>query len=364
MKVVLFATRFAFEHSIELANALCKHKKVSKVYLFLPSNKLSIIQQNQISSRIVFLPYFLPAYKNIIYSSRIFYKVVTQIRKINPNIIHIQGSAHPYFWLFFPLIRNIPIVDTIHDPQPHPGFGNILQTFMRKKGAKLSKRWFIHGNILKDQFLKKYKVKSEYVKVIPKGHYEIFKKYNNKSFKEEETNILFFGNVTKYKGINILIESSKQVIKEFPNTKFVIAGKTRRKDNIDLSDLNNHKNYILKNYRISEEEVPKLFQKASIVVLPYIEASQSGVISIAFGFGKAIIVTNVGALPEIVKNGKTGIIIPPNNSDILAQEIIRLLKDDKLRKTLGNNAYLFAKNELSWEKIANITFNVYKELNI
>ena len=112
---------------------------------------------------------------------------------------------------------------------------------------------------------------------------------------------------------------------------------------------------------ISHEEVSELFQRASVVVLPYIDASQSGIVPIAYAFKKPVVVTNVGSIPEVVDDGKTGFIVPPRDSKALADAIIKLLKNDKLRKEMGEHAYKKMKEELSWDKIAKKTIEVYKE---
>lgn len=366
MKIVFFATRFAFEYSIELANNVLKHKIIDDVYLFLPEEFVSDIQIKQLSKNVEFISFSFPGNKKIYSSAISMLNVINKIKNISPDIVHVQGSAHPYFWLFQFKIKDIPIVDTIHDAVPHPGFGNLLQKFMLKKGVKKAKKWFIHGDSLKQIYVKIHKhIDPEDVIVIPKGHYKIFSNYSDQVLNEDDLNVLFFGNITKYKGIHILLNAANQVIKRFPTVKFVIAGKIRNKDDeiINLSHLKDNDNYVLKNYRISEKEVTQLYQQASLVVLPYIEASQSGVLSIAFGFGKAVIATKVGALPEIIMNEKTGLLIEPNNSIELAKAIIRLLDDKVKRKTLGKNAYEFAMNELSWEKVADETIKIYQELS-
>lgn len=364
MRIVFFATRFAFEYSIELANNVFKHDKVNEVFLFLPKNKVSDVQLRQLSNDIVFFPFSLPGNKRI-YASYVSMKsVVSKIRNINPDILHVQGSADPYFWLFHKRINNIPIIDTIHDAKPHPGFDSFLKKFMINKGVKNVKKWFIHGNTLKEEFVKIHDINPSEVQVIPKGHYGIFKNYTNDIFDEEEMNIMFFGNITKYKGINVLLDSVEYVVEKFPNVKFTIAGRTRKKDvdAIDLSYFNNNKNIVLKNYRLSDKEVADLYQKATIIVLPYVEASQSGVLSIAFGYGKAVIATKVGALPEIIKNNETGILIEPNSSEQLAQAIIKLLNNKSFRENLGANALEYANTKLSWGNIANMTVEVYKKV--
>jgi len=123
----------------------------------------------------------------------------------------------------------------------------------------------------------------------------------------------------------------------------------------------NRDNFIVHNYRIPYKEGAELFQRCSVVVLPYIDASQSGVIPTAYGFKKPIVVTDVGSIPEIVDDGVTGFIVPPRNTEALADAIVKLLEDEDLRKQMGESAYKKLKTDLSWDKIAEKTIEVYKK---
>ena len=123
----------------------------------------------------------------------------------------------------------------------------------------------------------------------------------------------------------------------------------------------NKERFIVYNEYIADESVAELFQRASVVVLPYIDGSQSGVIPQAYAFKKPVVITNVGSLPENVEDGITGFIVPPKNSKDLAARIIELLTNDEKRKQMGANAYCKTQNELAWESIAPQTVAVYEK---
>ena len=74
-----------------------------------------------------------------------------------------------------------------------------------------------------------------------------------------------------------------------------------------------------------------------------------------------MVVTDVGSLPEVVKDGRTGFIVPPRNSEKLAEMVIKLLQDEELRHTMGQNAFQFAEAELSWDSIAEKTVALYQK---
>src|SRR5512146_668340 len=90
--------------------------------------------------------------------------------------------------------------------------------------------------------------------------------------------------------------------------------------------------FLVLNDRICDEQRAELFRNASVVVLPYIEASQSGVVPLAYQYGKPVVATHVGGLPEAVENGRTGLVVPPRDERALASAILRLLGDAELRQ--------------------------------
>jgi glycosyltransferase involved in cell wall biosynthesis len=96
---------------------------------------------------------------------------------------------------------------------------------------------------------------------------------------------------------------------------------------------------------ISNEEVGWYFNQADVVVLPYLHATQSGVIPIAYHFRKPVIATNVGGLPDVIFDGETGFLVPPDNPTQLANKIgqFHSIQDkNKFRKGIENRLELFS----------------------
>ena len=171
---------------------------------------------------------------------------------------------------------------------------------------------------------------------------------------------MFFGNIVDYKGLEYLIKSELLITEKVSDAKIIIAGQGNFEKYRKL--IKHENSFELYNEFVPNEKVVELFQKSKVVVLPYISASQSGVIPIAYAFKKPVVTTNVGCLPEVVDDGKTGFIVPPKDPEALAEAIIKLLKDENLRKEMGENAYKKMKEELSWDKIAEKTLKIYEEL--
>ena len=156
-----------------------------------------------------------------------------------------------------------------------------------------------------------------------------------------------------------MIEAEPLISRENPSVKIVIAGSGENFDKYERMFVSRDR-FVVYNKFIPNEMVANLFQSASIVVLPYIEASQSGVIPLAYAFGKPVVATDVGSLSEIVDDGKTGYIVPPKDPNAIATAVNLLLKDKNILKTMGQNAYAKAKKDLSWETIAAKTMYVYE----
>ncbi len=103
-----------------------------------------------------------------------------------------------------------------------------------------------------------------------------------------------------------------------------------------------------------------MFRRASVVVLPYIEASQSFIISIAYRFGKPVVATTVGGLPEMVDDGKTGFLVPPRDVDALADAVVKLMQNEELRKKFGENGMRKVNVECAPEVVGRQTRVVYR----
>lgn len=288
-------------------------------------------------------------------------KFLRTIQKEKPDVIHIQ--SYPLWTailLPFLKIHNLKIVTTIHDVKPHMGEESFDNFISKKNHLLFSDSIIVHGQnskkiLLKNDFLKKSKIF-----VVPHGNYIFFTNFKRKEEKEELNQILFFGRIVEYKGLEYLIKAEALVSQKIPSLKIVIAGSGNFNKYTNL--IKDNSKYEIYNKFIPEIEVSKLFQRANVVVLPYIDATQSGVVQIAYAFKKPVIATAVGDLPEVVEHDKTGLLVPPRDEKALAEAIIKLLKDKKLRKEMGESGYKKMKEELSWDKIAEKTIEVYKEV--
>jgi glycosyltransferase involved in cell wall biosynthesis len=140
---------------------------------------------------------------------------------------------------------------------------------------------------------------------------------------------LFFARLEAYKGIDVLIDAMRMIEATSP-MRAIIAGKGDRFTPADLPA-----NVEVRNRLIDDREALELFSRSSVVVLPYTDATQSAVIAAAYAFGKPVIVTRTGALPEYVMDGRTGWIIEPRNARELADRLRAAANDDARLAQMG-----------------------------
>ncbi len=289
-------------------------------------------------------------------------KTYLRIKKENPDLVIFQW-VHPFFtFVFFTITtllkkfnNNIKISYICHNVLPHER--TILDRFLINMAFNNVDYFIVHSkedyNNLK-KIMPNAKVKQSVHPI-----YDIFKTKISKENARKSLNIfgdkkiiLFFGIVREYKGLIYLIKAMPKIIKEFDDIILLIVGefwddKNKYIEEIKKLGIENHVKIIDK--YIPDNEVGVYFSASDVVVLPYISATQSGIIQIAYTFEKPVITTNVGGLPDVVDNNKTGIIVKSKNSEELANAIINYFKNGKKREFTEN---IKIKNkEFSWEKL-------------
>jgi len=166
--------------------------------------------------------------------------------------------------------------------------------------------------------------------------------------------LIFFGFVREYKGLKYLLEAIPKVLLKMPITLLVVGEFWNdKKQYLEIVEkLRIGSNVIFVDKYIPNEEVGKYFNIADLVVQPYVSATGSGVVQIAFGFHKPVIATQVGCLPEVVVDGKTGYLVPPRSSSEIASAIIDFFHNKKAEEFSEN---IKAENyKFSWDRFIDV----------
>ena len=179
------------------------------------------------------------------------------------------------------------------------------------------------------------------------------------SIPEDNDLILFFGRIWEYKGLDYLIRAEPLITARVPKARILIAGHgesfVRYRRMMVHSD-----RFIVHNEFIPDDRTASYFQRASVVVLPYVEASQSGVISMAYSAAKPVVATAVGGLVEMVEHGRTGFLVAPRDVEQIADAVTCLLLDAPLRHQMGANGKRKVETECSPQVVAGKTLDVYR----
>ena len=270
-----------------------------------------------------------------------------------PDILHFNGASFWYALLLPVLARRYPIIVTIHDVNPHTGSRAWDQDLARRLFLRYADAVIVHGEWAKRQL-----GLTQPGYVIPHGDYSFYTGIGDDGVAEEDA-ILFFGRIEPYKGLQYLLEAMPLVWSGSPSTRLIVAGSGSLEPHGEL--LQDDRIEVANRF-IDDAEVPALFGRARVAVLPYTEGTQTGVIPIAYAFHTPVVVTDVGSIPEVVEEGRTGHIVPPRDPGALAGAILKILQNESLRTIMGTAAYEKMTRELSWGPISDRTIAAYREV--
>lgn len=280
------------------------------------------------------------------------------IEEINPDVIHCTGFPD-LSDLFLYRYRH-KIVQIVHDPFIHSGEGSFRTHFKRWISYKLTQCFVLLNEKQQASFITKNKLQKTKVYINKLGTYDYLNIYR-KTSKNQNPIILFWGRISPYKGVEYLLAAMEKIHVQFPEAVLILAGSGNLY--FDYTPYRN-KNYIkLINRYISMEELGEMLSSATVVVCPYTDATQSGVVMSAYTYQIPVVATNVGGLPEMVDNKKTGFLVPPKDSEALANAVISLLSSKELLNSFKENIYqLYHKGIFSWKNIAIQYLNIYNSL--
>ncbi len=279
------------------------------------------------------------------------------------DVIHIQDTVDWRVILLAVLNRHRQVVVTIHDIEAHPGDDDYRRPYalLFRLLLRSAKKIIVHGEGLRDQLMRRFPTLAGHADVaaLPNGAFSLYRAWDDPSVPEEPFTVLFFGRIVLYKGLEDLIAAQPLVTAAVPQARFVIAGGGPFEKY--QSQIRDPAAFEIHNRFIPNSEIPRLIRRAAVVVLPYREASQSGVIPLAYEFGKPVVATRVGSLPEVVDDGGSGLLVDPGSPAQVAEAITRILKDPELRARLAAGAKRLGETRLSWKSIARETAKLYRQ---
>jgi glycosyltransferase involved in cell wall biosynthesis len=335
-------------YSLQLSNALCKYCRVAYICDVKQYERF----QKSLNPKVNMIPFRKPRLREIWGILEII-RLALRINAFKPDVVNLHGNG---LWesLLISLLPHISVINTVHDPIKHFDNKNTLNIWTMKYAIYRASAWVVHSQKLKDLFIEQNRVDPTRVIVYPHGVYDFYNYFATNPIKRENF-ILFFGELRYNKGIDLLLRAFQPISNNFQHWHVVVAGRAI-KSSPDISPFVKSlgTQLILKDRFIEDIEVAEFFSKAGIVALPYREASQSGVLTIAAAFGCPVLATSVGSIPELVEHEKQAYLVEPENVSALKNGLESLMLNDNMRSRIGENLYIHAMANWSWEKAAKI----------
>lgn len=341
-------------YSLEMAKALSA-EGLDVVYY-----ASSYVENRSAVEKTKFVSKFYKTYKSkIAYLLTIIFKrtisqIIKDINQEKPDVVYCPMND---LWtpFIFKKISSFMRVKTIHDVGVHEGNSSLFNRMWNESQFENSEKFIILSKGFLPILIKKG-IERNRIQVIPHAGFDYYNEVGgteitDNSIKNVENTLLFFGRIDKYKGLGVLLKAMETVIEHNPKIVLLIAG------NGDMSEYREQinklgPNVIVINEWIKDNDVAGIVRRASAIVLPYIHATQSGVIPLAYAFSKPVIATNVGCLDEQVLDGETGFLVRGGDSEALSEAIIKLYDSPEQMKTMGKKARCYMKECLTWEASA------------
>ena len=280
------------------------------------------------------------------------YKIVRLARKIKaykPDFVY-STLIHTWDPFLFPLLKFTTRIKTIHDADRHLGADSSYIRFMHNSHFKAAEKFVILSKGFINRLTERG-IKEKDILVLPHAGYTYYNQFGKEKPLNNRPTMLFFGRIEKYKGIGLILEALPFIKKSIPNVLLRIAGSgdvTPYQKQLEV----NKENIELHNIWVKDEDVAGYIEDVDVVVLPYIHATQSGVIPLSYAFKKPVLITNVGCLAEQVADGKTGVVVNDLDAKLLAGKAVGMLKDREKTKEMGLAAYKYMEEHLTWDASA------------
>lgn len=295
------------------------------------------------------------------------WKVAVLARRLGPDVVHIH-CTNPVSLVYHVFLRclGLRLTATAHVVTPHERIG--LQSLVYRVVHRSCHLVIAHSEFDRQRLLNEFAVDQKRTVVIPHGEYGFFASHEHQGADRDAARqalglaadqqvALFFGYIREYKGLDLLLEAWPTVQEQQKDTRLVIAGDPVRLSASRRAELEEQAETVGAVHHfgyVPFEDVARYFAAADVLVMPYRHISQSGVLYLALALGVPVLATRVGALPEMLVDGESAVLVPPESPDALAEGLLRLFGDSALRERLAAGGKHVAESH-SWPAIAQRT---------
>jgi glycosyltransferase involved in cell wall biosynthesis len=294
-------------------------------------------------------------------SLAVFRRLSQTIRDEGVDVAHLLvGPDEFWFALLASLLHDIPVTTTMIEPTRDAGqsFPFPLIWAIQKLLAYGSDMIIVNGTEQVESVQKLYNLPGDRVVYVPLNVRSTAIQWATGTVPEEPGTVLFFGRAVPSKGLMYLVQAQPIVTRRVPHARILISahgGELERCRRMiqDESRFEIHEGFV------PGDVMTAYFQRASLVAIPYLSSTSSGVLMMAYAFAKPVVATNIGGLSDYVQDGVTGFLVPPGQPEPLAHAIVRLLSDDASRRRMGENAKRWVQE---WqENITQKTLTAYEQ---
>jgi glycosyltransferase involved in cell wall biosynthesis len=294
---------------------------------------------------------------------RVSRQALRYVRGLRPDVVHFDDASLRLGWAARGLRSTVPVIFSVHDPEPHSGEQEWRTSLAYWLSFHAAARYIVHNRAQLARFRARFRLPPHVVDVVHLGAYDIARAWQAERAAPATADrpmVLFFGRLSPYKGLEVLLQAAPHVAERVAGVRFVVAGRPIPGYQVPpLPDLPNGGRIDLLEQYIPSAEVGALFASASVVACPYVDATQSGVVLTAYAFERPVVATTVGGLPEYVRHDETGLLVPPGDPMALAEALVRLLQDEGLQARLSQGVRMATAGAFNWNRAAAETLEVY-----
>jgi glycosyltransferase involved in cell wall biosynthesis len=315
-------------------------------------------------------------------------RLVAYLRQERPDVVQFGDIRFPGDLPFLRVLRalGLRLSDVCHNVHPFALGGRTAGTFSRSRLNLLLfrriyqqfERVFVHYEVNRRLFLEAYGVDESRVVEVPHGNEALFEELADPSvtadglrralgLDAEARVVLFFGTLARYKGVDVLIEAFGEVHRQEPRARLVLAGFPSTGFDVSSHLVSAERAgvtssvHVVPRY-IDSGEVAAWMRLATVAAFPYREVYQSGALLVAQTLGVPGVATSVGAFPEMIDDGRTGLLVPPEDPSALSAALLSVLRDPDGATRMGAEARRDALGRYGWHRIASTFLEEYRRL--
>lgn len=311
------------------------------------------------------------------------YRNVARIEDLDPDVVHFTAPAHMFpqvqlFTVRYGIDASYPVIETYHDilPDkllrrgaelaPDEPFSNVVLHNLMKVGYRLlptldRAHAIVHTETNRDTLVYNG-IDRANISVVPHGIYEIFTRYDHSDVSADSNTVLCFGQIVPTKAVEIVVRAIPHVAEHVEDVTCIIAGAGDLPPECRPVFEAYPDSFEIHNRFVPNEDVGRYFRRASVVILPHRRQNgHSGVLTIAYSYGKPVIASDVGDFPRLVAERGCGAVVAMDDPRTLADEIVTVLRDDERRAEMERNANAM-RERFSWDVVAREHVDIYREV--